>query len=111
MAVGYTGYGLADSLATDQAMPRQAFLQRLREVFDDATNDAAAGALFRGTCDPTANAAPGDVKIAFETTSQPRSAAAFKRAIEDRLRTQDAAWNQVARSNQAASAYALANLG
>ena len=110
MAVGFGGYGLADSLQTDRAMPRAEFLQRLEQVFDPRTNDHAAATLFRGTCDPTANADPGDVKISFETTSQPRSAAQLKRAFEAKLGENRAAWREVAGSNQRATEYALAHL-
>jgi len=110
MAIGYGGYGLADSLQTDVSMPRQEFLEHLQDVFDPDKNDAASVKLFRGTCDPEANAEPGDVRVSFETTSQPRSAAELRRAMQQKLAADAAEWQRVAGSDQLASEYALAHL-
>ena len=110
MAMGYDGYGLADSLATDQPIPRAEFLRLLERVFNPRTNHDASVRLFRGTCDPTANARRGDICVQFETTSRPRTASQLEAAFDRQLGVNRAEWDAVRRSNEPASQYAMRNL-
>jgi len=110
MAMGYDGYGLADSLRTDRPMSTRRLCRLLDQLFDDRTNDAAATRLFRGTCDPYANGRDGDFCVQFETTSAPRTARGLEGALEAKLRDNSGEWNRLRGSDELASAYALRNL-